>query len=155
MKYFILTIALIIVSSFSRGNFQEDTLKVKDSIMPLAMDKTDKQFDSIFTSNTITFKDINDHFEGLTNHVDNLNASLIVMIQRIDSATIERDSALLLAVELKQKNKELAKENVKYSKTISLIKNAPHILMVFTVSLFSFLVGTGLVNGYRKWKNEG
>ncbi len=155
MKYFILTIALIIVSSFSRGNFQEDTLKVKDSIVSLAIDKTDKQVDSIFanTPKPITFNDLNEGFSGIIQHIDSLNATGIILMRQRDSIEGVRHNEYLAKMKIIETNTQLRKENKALSKTKEWAEKGSHVLMVFITVFAAIQFSRGVDKGIRKMKN--
>lgn len=154
MRSFIITISLIIISSFTRGGDQEDSLEVRvsDSVMSEAVKITNVQVDSIFLHQVkpITFDDLANAFDGITSHIDSLNAAAIILAKQRDSIMSVRHKEQLARIDLINKNIELRKENKRKEDTISLAKTAPHVLMVFISCLAAVLVAQGFANGIKK-----
>lgn len=154
MKALTSIFALLIFSSFSMGHIKTQQ-PIPDSLMMKAVYKTNMQVDSIFNSpEPITFKHLNDGFSGIIHHMDSLNANAIRLVNQRDSASKARDKAILYAIEMRNQNIKLEKENKEYEYTIEYVKMAPHILMIFVITLASSLVASGIISGFRKWKNN-
>lgn len=156
MKYFILTLALVVISSFSAGHSQEDTLKVKDSVMPMARATTDKQVDSIFTNapEPITFKDLKEGFGGIIQHIDSLNAAGIILMYQRDSIdeirhreTIGKVNALDSIAKLQVKLSE-AEAGAKYR------DKAQNALIAFMGTFIGMVFFAGAVAGIRAARKE-
>lgn len=155
MKALTSIFTLLILSSLSMGHIKTHQ-PIPDSLMMKAVYKTNIQIDSIFNGpEPITFKHLNDGFTGMIHHMDSLNANAIRLVNQRDSASKARDKAILYAIEMRNQNIKLEKENKEYVHTIEYVKMAPHILMLFVITLASSLVATGLVSGFRKWKKDG
>lgn len=159
MRSFFLTILLIIISSFTRGNFQDDTVEVQisDSVMVKAVQKTNSQVDSIFLSSQskpITFKDLSEGFNGIVTHMDSLNAATIILVKQRDSIELVRHREQLDRIDLINANIMLKKDNKQKEITISMVKGMPHVLMIFVASLAAFFVGQGFINGIKKYRKN-
>ncbi len=156
MRSFLITISLIILSSFTRGNFQDDTVEVQisDSVMVKAVQKTNSQVDSIFLGQVkpITFHDLSNVFDGITSHIDSLNAAAIILAKQRDSIMSVRHKEQMARIDLINKNIELRKENKRKEDTISLAKTAPHVLMTFMSCMAAVLLVQGGIAGMKKIK---
>lgn len=158
MKYFILTIAFIIVSSFSRGSFQEDTLKVKDSVMPIsvvAMDKTDKKVDSIFStaSGAITVSQFNEGLAGMMKHMDTLHIAGLILMRQRDSIDNVRHLEYVAKMNVIDMNTRLRKENERLERTKKWAEKGSHVLILFFTVFAAIKFSQGLDIGFRKMKN--
>lgn len=156
MRSFVITISLIIISSFTRGGYQEDSLEVQvsDSVMIEAVKKTNVQVDSIFLHQVkpITIGDLSNVFDGITSHIDSLNAAAIILANERDSIMSVRHKEQLARIDLINKNIELRKENKRKEDTISLAKTAPHVLMTFMSCIAAVLLVQGGIAGMKKIK---
>ena len=95
MRIVFLTLVFVIVSSFSRGNFQADTVTTMP--MTVAIDKTNTKVDSIFeaAAKPITYEQFNKGLLGLMQHMDTLQVAYFLAMQRADSIETERHKQYL------------------------------------------------------------
>lgn len=158
MRCFLIAIGLVIISSFTRGNLQDDTVEVQisDSVMVKAVQKTNSQVDSIFLgqSKPITFEDLTEGFNGIMTHMDSLNAAAIILVKQRDSIELVRHKEQLARIDLINENITLKRDNRQKETTISLVKAMPHVLMIFVASLAAFFVGQGFINGINKYRKN-
>src|SRR5690606_22156758 len=88
-------------------------VKVTDSAMVKAVEKTNAQIDSIFLQpRPITFQDISQGFVGMMKHMDSLNAAVIILVKQRDSIQQARHLAQLDSIGMVNTNVMLLKANM-------------------------------------------
>lgn len=159
MKYSILTLALVIITSFSSGNFGQPSDTIPSSVKIKAMQKTDNEIDRLLHRPTppVTTIEINKWFNKVLSHMDSINAMAIMREKQAEVAAITRDSIRHALVMQKLENKVLVEENTQLNKEKSIVFTTIHVIAIFLAMVAAIQVSKGVDLGLKeiqKLKNE-